>query len=40
MQLTNNQQKGLDLALERHRAGCKYTIISGYASWIKLFWSN
>lgn len=31
MLLTKNQQQGLKIAIERHRAGEKYTVISGYA---------
>ena len=31
MELTVKQQQGLDIAIQRHRAGEKYTVISGYA---------
>lgn len=31
MELTNKQQEGLKIALQRHRDGEKYTVISGYA---------
>ena len=31
MLLTNKQEQGLKIAVERHRAGEKYTVISGYA---------
>lgn len=31
MELTNKQEAGLKLAVQRHRAGEKYTVISGYA---------
>lgn len=31
MELTTKQREGLEIAVERHRAGCKYTVISGYA---------
>lgn len=31
MQLTNKQQQGLDIALQRWKDGEKYTVISGYA---------
>ena len=31
MELTPKQQEGLDIAIARHRAGEKYTCISGYA---------
>ena len=31
MELTIKQQQGLDIAIKRHRAGEKYTVISGYA---------
>ena len=31
MELTKKQEEGLQIALDRHRAGEKYTVISGYA---------
>ena len=31
MELTIKQQEGLKIAVERHRAGEKYTVIAGYA---------
>ena len=31
MELTTKQQEGLKIAVERHRAGEKYTVIAGYA---------
>lgn len=31
MELTAKQQQGLDIAIQRHRAGEKFTVISGYA---------
>ena len=31
MELTAKQEAGLKLAVERHRAGEKYTVIAGYA---------
>ena len=31
MILTQKQEEGLRIAVERHRAGEKYTVISGYA---------
>lgn len=31
MELTDKQKQGLEIALERHRQGKKYTVISGYA---------
>ena len=31
MELTEKQQEGLKIAVQRHRDGCKYTVISGYA---------
>ena len=31
MELTVKQQQGLDIAIQRHRAGEKFTVISGYA---------
>lgn len=31
MELTIKQQKGLEIAVARHRSGEKYTVISGYA---------
>ena len=31
MELTKKQQDGLEIALERYRAGEKYTVIAGYA---------
>ena len=31
MELTPKQQEGLKIALERHKANEKYTVISGYA---------
>ena len=32
MELTNKQQEGLKIALQRHRDCEKYTVISGYRS--------
>lgn len=31
MELTKKQEEGLKIALERHKNGEKYTVISGYA---------
>ena len=31
MELTRKQQEGLKIALARHSAGEKYTVIAGYA---------
>lgn len=31
MELTAKQEKGLKIAVERHRMGEKYTVIAGYA---------
>lgn len=31
MELTTKQQEGLEIAVNRHRAGEKYTVIAGYA---------
>ena len=31
MELTEKQQEGLKIAVDRHRAGEKYTVIAGYA---------
>ena len=40
MELTEKQKQGLDIAIQRYENKEKYTVISGYAGWIKLFWSN
>jgi len=37
MQLTNKQEKGLLISIERYKAKEKYTVISGYASLDKTF---
>ena len=31
MELTRKQEEGLKIAIDRHRAGEKYTVIAGYA---------
>lgn len=33
MILTNKQEEGLRIAVDRYQAGEKYTVISGYAHW-------
>lgn len=40
MELTNKQQLGLQVAVQRFKNKEKYTCISGYASSDKNFWSN
>ena len=37
MILTKKQEEGLKIAVNRHNAGEKYTVISGYASFDKTF---
>ena len=31
MELTEKQKEGLQIAVQRHRDNCKYTVIAGYA---------
>lgn len=40
MILTAKQEQGLKTCIEKYINGEKYCVISGYVSWIKLFWSN
>lgn len=40
MELTNKQQLGLQVAVQRFKNKEKHTCISGYASSDKNFWSN
>ena len=40
MVLTTKQNEGLQLVLNKYRNNEKFAIISGYANWIKLLWSN
>lgn len=39
MELNEKQKEGLQLAVTRYNQNLKYTVIAGYAGWIKLFWS-